>query len=335
MPISASRNGGKVIFRISRLRLCGIAFLTGSLVLSGAAQALSLGGDKDVSVKVTRGDELKGKSTIAIGAFRVAFVTQDAANASTQGLFGGSAAKVSGELVGADRALMQKIADQVYADFLKQATARGYTLIESSALAQAAPAYAALTPSENFMVGRSGTYVIPTGQRSVALASDSRAKEEKGTGGFSARFAIVGDQVAKAPSYDAFPVAAKEANAPVLGVTIVVNFANFKGSASLGGSKASLAVGATIDGRNKNEIIPSTSILGWDKGTGTCALCQAQFGLEGQIHSDEFIGKYDGSGAQNNQSGIVTVEPAAYEKNVLLVAAQAVELLLNAVAAQK
>lgn len=282
-----------------------------------------------------RGDELKGKSTLAIGAFRVAFVTQDAANASTQGLFGSSAAKVSAELVGADRALMQKIADEVYADFQRQAAAKGYTLIDSAALARTAPAYAALTPAENFMAGRSGTYVIPTGQRSVALASDSRAKEEKGTGGFAARFNIVGDQVAKAPSYDAFPLAAKEANAAVLGVTIVVNFANFKGSASLGGSKASLAVGATIDGRNKNEIIPSTSILGWDKGTGTCALCQAQFGLEGQIHSDELIGKYEGSGAQNNQSGIVTVDPSAYEKNVLLVAAQAVDLLLDAVAAQK
>lgn len=113
------------------------------------------------------------------------------------------------------------------------------------------------------------------------------------------------------------------------------NFANFEGSASLGGSKATLAVGATIDGRNKNEIIPSTSILGRDKGTGTCALCPAQCGLEGQIPSDASIGTYDSTGAQNNQSGIVAVDPAAYEKNFLLVAAQAVDLLLSAVAAQK
>ena len=318
------------------VRLVCIALVTGGLAAAGAAQAFSLGGgDKDASVKVVRGDELKGKSTIAIGAFRVAFVTQDAANASTQGLFGSSAAKISGELVGADRALMQKIADQVYTDFLKQAASKGYTVIESSTLAKTADAYAALTPSDNFATGRLGTYVIPTGQRSVALASDSRAKEEKGTAGFAARFNIVGDQVAKAPSYDVFPTAAKQADAPILGVTIVVNFANFKGSASMGGSKASLAVGATVDGRNKNEIIPSTSILGWDKGTNTCALCQAQFGLEGQIHSDASIGTYESSGAQNNQTGVVTVDPAAYEKNVLLVAARAVDLLLSAVAAQK
>lgn len=103
----------------------------------------------------------------------------------------------------------------------------------------------------------------------------------------------------------------------------------------MGGSKASLSVGATIDGCNKIELLPSTAILAWDKGTGTCALCQAQFGLEGQIHSDAAIGTDDGSGAQNNRTGVVTADPAAYEKNVQVVAAQATDLLLGAVAAEK
>ena len=103
----------------------------------------------------------------------------------------------------------------------------------------------------------------------------------------------------------------------------------------MGGSKASLSVGATIDGRNKIELLPSTAIPAWDKGTGTCALCQAQFGLEGQIHSDAAVGAYDGSGAQNNRTGVVTADPAAYEENVQVVAAQAIDLLLGAVAAEK
>ena len=326
-----------MIFDNLRPRISRLIVLIGGVVLTGQAQALpfSSGGDKEATVVVAHGGEIKGKSTVALGAFRVAFVTKDAANAATSGIFGGSAARISAELVGADNALMQKIADEIYADFLKQAAARGFTIIESSTLAKTAPAYAALVPSENFSVGRLGTYVIPTGQRSVALASDARAKEEKGTGGFATRFNIIGDQVAKSPSYDAFPVAARQADAAVIGVTIVVNFANFKGSSSLGGSKASLALGATIDGRNKNEIIPSTSILGWDKGTDSCALCQAQFGIEGQIHSDAPIGTYDSSGAKNNQSGTVVVDPDAYARNVLLVAAQATDLLLGAVAGQK
>ena len=305
------------------LLACGLA-------LTGQARAVS-----DASVKVAHGSEIKGRSTVALGAFRVAFVTEDAANAKTQGFFGSSAAKMSGTLAGLDHALMQKIADEVYADFLKQAAAKGFTVIDSATLAKTAAAYAALTPSENFTVGRLGTFVIPTGQRSVALASDNRAKEEKGTAGFAARFNIISDQVAKAPAYEAFPVAAGQADAAVLGVTIVVNFANFKGTTSLGGSKATLAVGATIDGRNKNEIIPSTSILGWGKSTGSCPLCQAQFGLEGQIHSDASIGSYEGSGSGNNVTGIVSVAPASYEQNVLLVAGQASELLLNALSAEK
>ena len=314
-------------------RVSGVAILALGLAWFNPSSAATISGD--ATVKVTRGSELKGKSTLALGSFRVAFVTQDAAAAATRGVFGGSAAKISADLVGADRTLMQKIADAVYADFLKQAAAKGYTVIDSQALAKASPAYAALAPSDNFSAGRFGTFVIPSGQRSVALASDARTQAEKGTGGFAARFNIISDQVAKAPAYDAFPVAAGQAGAPVLGVTIVVNFANFKGSASLGGSQASLSVGATIDGRNKNEIVPSTAILGWDKGTDSCALCQAQFGLEGQIHSDAAIGTYNASGAQNNQAGTVTVDPAAYEENVLLVARQAITLLLGAVAAER
>jgi hypothetical protein len=314
-------------------RLSGVMVLTFGLALSNQSFAATISGD--ATVKVARGSELKGKSTLALGAFRVAFVTQDAAAGATRGVFGGSAAKISADLAGVDHALMQKIADAVYADFLKQAAAKGYTVIDSSALAKASAAYAALAPSENFTVGRLGTFVIPTGQRSVALASDARAQGEKGTGGFATRLNMLNDQVAKTPAYEAFPTAANQAGAPVLGVTIVVNFANFKGSGSLGGSKATLSVGATIDGRNKNELIPSTSILGWDKDTNTCALCQAQFGLEGQIHSDAAIGTYDGAGQQNNQSGTVTVDPAAFESNVLVVATQATTLLLGAVAAER
>ena len=307
------------------LLACGLA-----LAAPAPAQAVS-----DATVKVAHGSEIKGRSTVALGAFRVAFITEDAANAATHGFFGSSAAKMSGTLAGLDHALMQKIADEVYADFLKQAAAKGFTVIDSATLAKTAAAYAALTPSENFTVGRLGTFVIPSGQRSVALASDNRAKEEKGTAGFAARFNMISDQVAKAPAYEAFPVAAGQADATVLGVTIVVNFANFKGTTSMGGSKATLAVGATIDGRNKNELIPSTAILGWGKSTGSCPLCQAQFGLEGQIHSDASIGSYESAGSSNNLSGTVSLEPAAYEQNVLLVAAQASELLLNALSAEK
>lgn len=113
---------------------------------------------------VAHGDEIKAKSTLAIGAFRVAFVTQDAAHAATRGVFGGSAAKIIGDFVGADRALMQKIADDVYADFLTQAGAKGLTVDDSPALAKASAFYAALAPSDNF--GRAiGYLMIPTGQR--------------------------------------------------------------------------------------------------------------------------------------------------------------------------
>lgn len=145
VSISESSKSAFLSLRMWCTHLFVVAFLTGGLALAGAARASS---DTDASIKVAHGDELKGKSTVAIGAYRVAFVTQDAANAVTRGMFGGSAAMISGELVGADRALMQKIADDVFVDFLKQSAAKGYSVIESSTLASTAQAYAALTPWE-------------------------------------------------------------------------------------------------------------------------------------------------------------------------------------------
>ena len=43
-------------------RCCGIAVFTAGLAQAVMPQAFALGGDKDASVKVTRGDEIKGKS---------------------------------------------------------------------------------------------------------------------------------------------------------------------------------------------------------------------------------------------------------------------------------
>ena len=321
---------------------CAIA----ALAISSGPNAHALdfgGGDKKASVKAEHASILSGQSKIAIGAFRVAFVTEDAANSESHGAFsgGGSAARMSGVLLGVDNALMQKITDAVYADFLKQAAAKGYTVMDSVALDKTAPAYHELVAVENFKTGRLGTLVIPTSQRSVELAADSRGKDEKGSGGFAAAFHNVTDQVSSAPANKAFPTAAKQAGMPVVAVTIVANFANFKGSSSsFGTSKASLTPGATIDGRNKNNIIASTSIQGWDAGTGSCALCMAQFELEGQIHSEAPIGTLNingewSFGGSTKKGAVVQADPVSYEKNVEAVASQATDLMLSAMAAKK
>lgn len=190
--------------------------------------------DKDATAKVTHGEPFKSKSSFALGAFRVAFVTEDKVSSVSKGLMsghGGSSSFMYGELVGVDHPLMQKIADRIYADFLKQAAAKGYTIVDSTQLAKTSPAYSAMEAAENFAEGRLGTVVIPTGQRSVPLAADDSAKAQRGAGAGSMMSSIhnLGTLSAKAEANKAFPEASKEAGVPVLGVTIVVNFADFKG----------------------------------------------------------------------------------------------------------
>ena len=140
-----------------------------------------------------------------------------------------------------------------------------------------------------------------------------------------------------------------------MGVTIVVNFANFKGtSSSFGSSNATVAPGATIDGQNKEDISHATSIMAWDANTSSAPAGMAMVLLEGQIHSDVSIGDFGshsamkvgdhiangiaalGAGGQvNKKASDLVADPVAYETNVLLVAAEASDLMLSAIAKEK
>lgn len=312
---------------------------------SSASTAHALGfGSKDASIKVEKGGAFKGQSTIAIGSFRVAFVTEDSAVASSHGAFsnGGSSAKMTGELTGVDHALMQKIADEVYADFLKQAAAKGFTVIDSAKLAATSSAYSAVAQTENFASSRIGTLVIPTGQRSVPLASDDSAKNSKGVGSFGSAFHNLGQATAKSDANKAFPLAAKDVGAPVMGITMVVSFANFKGtSSSFGNSKASVEPGITIEGTNKNELALFTSILAWDAKSCEYVGCMAQVILQGDMHSSEPIGSASSTGKKNfflgtaKGNAVLDADPDLYEKNALIMTAQASDMMLSAISKEK
>lgn len=318
------------------------------------------GKDKPATAKVSRGGTFKGQTTYALGAFRVSFITEDSVAAVSKGTFSGgnsASSRMTGTLVGVDHALMQKIADQVYADFLKQASAKGLTLIDSNTLATKSPVYAGMEQASNFDEGRIGTIVIPTGQRSVPLAADDSKKLGKGSKGFADAFHQSGQMMAKAPANKDFPKVAQEAGAPVLGVTIVVNFANFKGNGTSSftmSAKTSIISGATIDGFNKGDAIASTAIMGWDAKTNDCAQCMAEVALEGQVHSDVPIGTLDshsdmkagdhiangitalmGGNTVSKKAAVVNADPAAYETNVLQVASQASGILLDGLIKEK
>ncbi|HEX9199968.1 MAG TPA: hypothetical protein VF865_10450 [Acidobacteriaceae bacterium] len=327
----------------STLTTFAVACTLAATFASTSAHAISFGNKDEASIKVEKGGTFKGQSVLAIGSFRVAFVTEDSAVSTSHGAFsgGGSAAKMTGILSGVDHALMQKIADEVYADFLKQAAAKGYTVIDSAKVAAASAAYSSVTQTVNFADSRVGTLVIPTGQRSVALAADNSAKESHGSAGLGGAFGNLGKTTAKSDANKAFPLAAKDVGAPVMGVTIVVNFANFKGtSSSFGSSKATVEPGATIDGTNKNDLALFTSILAWDAKSCEYIGCMARVILQGEIHSDSPIGDVSKSKSSSwlaSSKGTATIEadPALYEKNVLEVTSHATEMMIDSIAKEK
>ncbi len=198
--------------------------------------------------------------------------------------------------------------------------------------------------------------MIPTGQRSVELAADDGKRSERGATTFAGGFHQMGAVLAMAEANKVFPKVAEEVGAPVVAATIVVNFADFVGGvhAWISESKATITTGATIDGVPTPGALPSTSIQAWDRSTGPCAKSMAEVILEGQIHSDVSIGKVTAHsdlqtgekignviamlGKANMSSrklATIAAGPAAYEANVLKVAAEANETLLSAMAAEK
>ena len=336
--------------------LCAV-LVSGAIVLP--AKAINFGKkEESAEVKVTKGGPLKGKTSLAIGAFRVSFKTHDEVVSVGGGaLMGGRGSSVRDDttMSGVDQALMQKIADQVYADFVQQATAKGYTVIDSAKLATQSPAYKALPTTVNFAEGPLGAFVIPIGQTSPVLATDDYKQDRHGAQTTFGGFKGVGVQMATTEANSVFPKLANETGSAVIAVNIVVNFAAYKGTQStwLSNSKATVDFGATIEGVDQQLL--GTMVKVWDAKSSGCGTCMGQAHLQGDVHSSEAIGTFEKrdalgvSGATANAIGMLsgvgkqethkayhlTADPVAYEKNTLTVAKQANEMLLDAMVKER
>lgn len=300
---------------------------------------------KKEMVMVVNGGPLRETKNFALGSFRVAFVTSDEVTSVKRGGWtsGGASAEMSGTLIGLEHPEMQKIADVVYADFLAKAAAQGLTIMDSVKLAAASPTYKAMAMTPNYEEGRLGTIVVPTGQMSVILAEDQSKKTTKGSKGLFASYSQLGAiNFATADANKMFPGIAKETGTTVIGVTIVVNFADFKASArNWGGASTKVLTGATVDG-NGTELLRETSIMGWGPKTQPCPACMAEILFTSSIHSEERIGEIGSSKTRHSSFNVggdtlsssasksmyLTIDLPAYEKNVLVVSSEASSLML-------
>jgi hypothetical protein len=313
------------------------------------------------SVRTERTGILKNRPTVALGAFRVIFVTEDSIGATSSNNFGGGRATTEQDaaLIGLEQPLMQKLTDSIYADFLDEMQSKGYTVLDSQKLAAAAPTYKSLDMTDNFQSGRWGTYVVPTGQTSIALAADESTAVGRGSkGGVFSGFKAQGQKTKKGEADKVLPEISKAANAPILGVTIVVSFAEFRGSGYSHwgqGAKTKILTGATINGTESRGPMV-TGIQAWEAEMyHNCSIAcpLSTLSMEGNIHNEAAIGelaKYDAKtrgDKQTNALGALTgesikhkgyflqLDAAAYEKNVVTVSQQANDLLVAALVKEK
>jgi hypothetical protein len=318
------------------------------------------------SIKSERTGGLKNKSSLAIGAFRVIFVMQDSIGATSTNNFGGgltgrATTEQEALLLGLQKPLMQSLTDRIYADFLSKLKGKGYSVTESKDLFAKSSEIASLDTTENFEKGRWGTYVIPTGQRSIQLAADESKDVGRGSkGGVFSGFKQLGQKTKKGEADKVLPEVSKSIGGdPILGVTVVVSFAQFKGSGYSHwgqGARTKILTGATINGAQEKTDAMVTGVQVWDANmyhncSVACPLSTLM--LVGDIHDENSIGemaKYDAKthgervtnafteftgDATKHKGYIVDLDAAAFEKNVPVVALQANDLLATAIAKEK
>ena len=116
------------LLRYAALCAAALTLTVPSLALAKDAAPVKVQGSKDAA---------KGASQVAVGAFNVGFIfesiDQTASSGGLIGAFGGTI-KAKSSLVGVTPDMMQAITDRAYADFTAQLAAKGYTVVEPSAL---------------------------------------------------------------------------------------------------------------------------------------------------------------------------------------------------------
>lgn len=288
------------------LRAVSAAFLAAALALPAA----------EPSIKTDHTSSLKGKSTLAIAAFRVIFVMHDSISAESMnvrnqvGVFGSvsNTSQQDAVMMGVDKPEMQKVTDAIYADFLSKAKSNGYTVIEPKDLAAKAPEYKSLDMTESFEDGRWGTYVIPTRQVSASLAADDSKAIERGSKAGAFRGFKANSQKFKKGEADKVFVQTSSAlgDVPLIAVTYVVSFAKFKGTGTrhfLNSAKTSIEWGATINGFEEQNPM-ATGIQVWDKSVRSGAMTAGStLALKGDLHDETSLGKVEKFDAKTKYEG--------------------------------
>ncbi|RLL53056.1 hypothetical protein D8Y20_06050 [Mariprofundus sp. EBB-1] len=123
-------------------------------------------------------EAVKGEVNVAVPYFKVAFYTEQTPGGYTNG--SGDKHIIHSTLVGVDSALLQKVTDQAYANFVSQLKQKGFNVLPTSALNRS-KTYSAIKQTntqykDEALFGPDAIYVTPSGMR-VSDASITRMIE--------------------------------------------------------------------------------------------------------------------------------------------------------------
>ncbi|HQU90117.1 MAG TPA: hypothetical protein PK620_15440 [Denitromonas sp.] len=220
----------------SVLVLCLAATMVGCVATTGGARKPA------DPLNVENGSAFKGKQALAIGSFKVTYVTFDKSSAkATSSMFSSDSgfAKMTlrAKLEGIDDATFQGLTDYAYQDFTKRLQDNGYEIINRARI-ESAKGYAALPSTANPHKDTSSFTAITGGSRETATFAPTGLplyhKGEYGGAPLPAPFGMY--------------AVAQAAGVPTINVHYIVHFAYFEGatSNSLNVKTASVNMGQTV-----------------------------------------------------------------------------------------
>lgn len=296
------------------------------VLLAGNAQALfgiNLGGEPTKPadpLEVQDPNAMKGKSALAVGSFKVSFVTFDKSSATaTSSMFSSDSgfAKMTlrSRLVGVDDQTFQAITDTAYQDFLQTLRANGYQVIDRARI-ESAPSYAKLGVTPNPHKETSSFTAVTGGSREEATFSPTGLPLYH-EGEFGAAPRPVPFQVHEI---------AQESGVSIINVHYLVHFAYFSGDTSnFGGTKtASMNMAQTVRVEHGSQMVltsgwgdASTVALTWgnysDKVYGTASEATSDAQTAANAFSS-VMGVFSG-GSMSAKEYNIDADPAKYAES--------------------
>ena len=221
-------------------RMMSVVTMMVSLALSGCLTTSVPQAPKD-PYSVDNPKAFQGKNKVAIGSFKISFVTFDKSSAKAGGSMasadsGYAKLTLRAKLDGVDNATFQSITDRAYRDLIQQLQANGYTVVDRKSI-ESVKSYRSLKTVPNPDVEEVRFKSITGGKRTESTFSPAGLplyhKGEFGGAPLSIPFQIYS--------------VASESGVPIINVHYLVHFAYFRGSVKNGDDKeARMSMGQAV-----------------------------------------------------------------------------------------